>query len=344
MKHLKCSSINCNQVVIIQKQLHHFEISRDAYASYYLALDKGFNLKEFVELEVQFASPNLPRGLRYTYVVDSCNGLVCLREFDYCFFLWNPATNQCRNVSPPDLGDNNLRICRSWFGFAYVSSTDDYIIVCLMTFEEKVCHYMFSLRAGKWIKVDSLDENNFYKLYYSHGYAVDDTMYWPPENFDKKGSDMIALNLVSGQLRKIPLMNFGINYSYFRVSQIKGCLSLYCMSVTNTSPHLLVTDVWMLKQRDNWDSWEKMFTLRDTFSSLLHIFDTGECLVKQGANQLMLHSPSHAALKEYEEGSVMWHTSEQDPLFHSLHARGYVESLISPFGTPWYEDDNETPE
>ncbi|KMT00625.1 hypothetical protein BVRB_9g219200 [Beta vulgaris subsp. vulgaris] len=336
--HLKYSS-SCPQCIMIE----HLYLDGK---NYLLSLDEYSDVKELVKLECKYPLMIAPRPhsggtFSSTYVIGSINGLVCLFDEYFCFYLWNPATHQCHNADSPYLGHADSREEVSIAGFGYISSMDDYRIGCICCAyddeeDEVVRHHVhvFSLRAGKWEKTATLDEN-FYLSIDPEGLSVsvNDTIYWPPrvrQGGNGVGTHIDGLNLVSGQLKKFSLKNVVIGYDEVDVFQMEGCLSLSCIRYLKVDH---VSDVWMLKQHDDWTSWEKIFSINIGKTRLLYLFETGKCLVVKDLEKLKLLDPSKVALEECEEGTVIRQGSEEETSSYISQAWGYVESLMSPFGT-----------
>lgn len=172
----------------------------------------------------------------------------------------------------------------------------------------------FSLRTRKWKRTATYDEN-YYFLLNSGGLSVsiDDSIYWPPD--DK--SHILGLNLVSGQLKKISLENAISGYNEVDIFRF-----------------------WMLKQHDDCTSWEKIFSFNPGDSRLIYLFEMGKCLLGEAPKELKLLDPCKVALRECEENTIIWQGSKRN--FPSFTVGiGYVESLISPFGTTKYDEDED---
>ncbi|XP_021742927.1 F-box/kelch-repeat protein At3g23880-like [Chenopodium quinoa] len=101
-------------------------------------------------------------------VMGCCNGLVCFHDQNYNFYICNPATQQCRYINVVDYPFNSTDNVIS-AGFGYVSSIDDYKIVCLTKKSNGICLLRFNdlvntnvhMRTGKWEKsLSVLDIND----------------------------------------------------------------------------------------------------------------------------------------------------------------------------------------
>ncbi|KNA15761.1 hypothetical protein SOVF_095260 [Spinacia oleracea] len=263
-------------------------------------------------------------------IVGTCKGLVCLYFRGKCGFcrIWNPATNQYRDIVNPD--DHQGWGVQS-HGFGYVSSTDDYKIVSWSTsIKDSIKRlYVFSLKAGNWKSVSSL-----FKMRMPDGIEksvlVDESVFW----IVRKGEfwcnvqHILCFDLGTEKFKEIPWMD-SMNARYdttIKLSAINGYLSFICPCRSITKD----VDVWMLKQSGNCDSMEKLFSLSlSRGMSLITIFENGKCLVRYENNKVKVNlvniiDPIHGALEQIQ-------SSIEFPEIVKM-ACDYVGSLISPFG------------
>ncbi|KAL2898426.1 hypothetical protein RDABS01_040208, partial [Bienertia sinuspersici] len=312
--HLKFSSSCQTQAITLKSHL--------AFPSCLLSFDNCNNFKNCVELEANFRALNLPNcyGPPYscTRLVSSCNGLVCLCFICVCFFLWNPATNQSQMVNLPDSCYHMSSVLLRGVGFGYVSSIDDYRIGFMLgdfDHNPKVRAYIYSFRAREWITMTSVD----YELCRcaTSCVVVDDTLYLSSATFG-----MLRLNLVSGQVKLFPLDGLpNFKHCKYKLSRMKGCLSLCQTGYSNKDGYKYVSDVWMLKQPDKWDSWEKLFSIRGDMY-LHYVFEAGKCLVYR-EEQLKLIDPYDVAPEQFEEGDFD-HNPKVRAYIFSLRAREWI--------------------
>uniref|UniRef100_A0A803L9K0 F-box domain-containing protein n=1 Tax=Chenopodium quinoa TaxID=63459 RepID=A0A803L9K0_CHEQI len=276
------------------------------------------------------------------HMVDSSNGLVCLYQRDddeddrHCFFtIWNLATRQCRDIDSP----KGVHVSVA-HGFGYVSSLDDYVIVAsfgcgTVDFSRFRGFYMFSLKAGQWKRVigsyaylqvnrwcwkwkrvrAGMEEESIARRLRDQAVLVGDVMYWAPAfsfNGEIAGFDVVTENLV-----KYPVLDWQSGYHELGLYQVNGCLSL------SGSKKEDVTDFWMLKDPNDWSSWQKILSVDLTNISLITFSETGKFLVRK-SNEFKLVEPCKESLECFKGK----HTNYA----HMVMTRDYVESLISPFG------------
>lgn len=223
-----------------------------------------------------------------------------------------------------------MRILLVSIGFGYISSIDDYRVGSLLTDKEGLCCvYIFSLRSGKWRKTDTLNYS-FTMARRNVSVLVDDTIYWPPKvQKQNKGKEnhIVGLNLFTGRLKKFPLMNLLTGYDTVNVFRMEDCLSLCCVKYVNGNYYNRVSDLWMLKQHDDWNSWEKTFCFDIGGVDLVCVLENGKCLVsREDQLKLLDHNEVANVASEELEGTYL------DDIFYCIDdIWNYVESLISPF-------------
>ncbi|KAK9690416.1 hypothetical protein RND81_09G126400 [Saponaria officinalis] len=308
--HLKFSSLNPKFVILSED--HSLD---EHYKLFLLNYDENNDTRELIRL-------NLDQNWVFTNldVVGSCNGLLCLyleEETKYgSFCVWNPVTNQCREIKNP-----NGEAFALDFGFGYASTVDDYKIVALFSPRKHGFGdlYVYSLKLGQWKRIDGLD--GFYAALSLDDMTIviNDTLYWPLKNLNdwQKAKCIVGFDLVDEKLKEIPWMNWFNQYKRADFFGMKGCLSLHCHGDQGS-------DVWVLKQYGDGNSWEKLFSVNLGGMSFLNFTETGKCLVKT-SDRLKVIDPSQ---ENPEESQVGVEFSGQ------IAGTGvYVESFISPFVT-----------
>ncbi|XP_021736526.1 putative F-box protein At1g31090 [Chenopodium quinoa] len=277
-----------------------------------LTFDKDYNVTDFVSLENKYPAFGATSSRPHTNsVVDIANGLVCLYDRRILsFHVWNPATNQYRSTGSPvpgyHPGENTMVL---GLGFGFISSINDYRI------------------GFYWAALLHPDEVN-------RSEVKDPVEYY-----------IGGLNLANGKLKRVQLMDLrNKDYSIFKVFQMNGCLTLGCIEYHNDRFGLKSCEFWMLKQHDDPRPWVKLFFFYSNGSDLLHLFESGKCLVSTfdyEMDGLLLHDPSQEDAAE--EATVVWRGEEEGQFFYHFkgHAMNYVESLVSPFGTNVFDQDGD---
>ncbi|CAI9117692.1 OLC1v1019143C1 [Oldenlandia corymbosa var. corymbosa] len=100
------------------------------------------------------------------WVVDSCNGLVCLINMDRELILCNPCTKKFKKLPGSEIRKSNT------LGFGYDSLNDDYKVVEFV--DNKV--NMYSVKTSSWRKIEDLEVIT--PAYDKPVHYVSGTFYW----------------------------------------------------------------------------------------------------------------------------------------------------------------------
>ncbi|KAL2926820.1 F-box protein CPR1 [Bienertia sinuspersici] len=293
---------------------------------YTFAYDEKNKLKEFAQLDSHWTH-EFP-GMKYD-LIGCCNGLVCLnvtkllggypaRSHAWAsIFVWNPATRERRKISPPNEEDGPLS--KGYFGYSLAHN--DYKIIGIVS--GKI--WIFSLREGKWKSIIDFPYHDN-PCYITSGVFVGDTLYWSvrtPGYFDLLTTHVISFSLVDEKVEEIPFTILPISSPVVHINLyvIKGCLSIHCVD----HPY----DVWRLKQKDDWNSWEKMFSFSRRMINHQGFTWNGKCLVEHWGRLIPVDpdcDPKEVCEDDayYSQGVHCEGWAEETPQ--------HVESLISPFG------------
>ncbi|KAL9240525.1 hypothetical protein vseg_014733 [Gypsophila vaccaria] len=306
---LPCSAVEC-LVIQVASKLYLFYIQDKAVATLdYCLVKLEPNFDDLDENNVQ--------------LVGSCNGLVCLADSssssDY-FYIWNPATYHSRKISDPCFVSCHCIV--SW-GFAHVSSVDDYKVVRIVqdydTLETTV--RVFSFGSQKWKRVHNHGLDQSLRLTKtSPGVLVNDSIYW--------------IMVSRGQLEKRVVVRFNLNLEKFEevpglvpkdinprdqfLCVTGGCLSLYSSNVQRKA------DLSILKRPEEAESISISSPLdKWECSGLAGSTRPGKCFVISKGSELALMDLNSSHIDR-----IPLVTFEQGPRPSMM---SYVPSLISPF-------------
>ncbi|KAL2936160.1 F-box protein CPR1 [Bienertia sinuspersici] len=323
---------------------HHFILPCNGLSTSNLKIFSYDELNNLNPVEVDVIDPLL--FVKEGHLVESfcvSNGLLCLcigytdinadgiRLCSY-YSIYNPALRRyCEIVNP--VSQQCLHPSRFWFG--YVPSIDDYKIIARLGQEFKDAHYyVYSLKSGTWKSIPNLDIVMFrYEELRMNTTVIDDLLYWSPTdiNYEMRPIErIIGFNVVTEQVKELPSMNWLSAYVDTEFFVMNGCLSLYCYSLDPDSPF---SDVWMLRQHDDWISWEKSFSVHHGGLFLRNVFPTGKFLLFRYAPemqiQLKMTGISNNVDEQIEGDTCFLHKDAVDGDGGGF----YAESLIWPSRT-----------
>ncbi|MFS7981812.1 putative F-box associated interaction domain-containing protein [Helianthus anomalus] len=248
-----------------------------------------------------------------TSVVGSCNGILCLRDYDN-ISLWNLSI-RCRvRVPSPPL----IYIAAAGFGFDPI--TDDYKIVAIDFDEPKT--FVYSLKTESWSEVPSPSSRLLYmsisKPYFFNGFlhrvVVPDDPH--PSRF------ILTFNVSSHVFGRIL---FPEHWIVEQLTTINGCLALISSEDG---------DSWKIRVMGEYgktESWSLLFELKnDPFcrSAAFQPITNGDLLAyyKQDTNgDLLVH---YGRSKVYKpQTRLLTKLFEYRPNCYKLEMDTYVESL-----------------
>ncbi|KAL7109503.1 hypothetical protein ACP275_06G179200 [Erythranthe tilingii] len=185
-------------------------------------------------VEIDFSIENYKGGV---WVVDSCNGLVCISINEgRHFLLWNPSTRNYKKLA--DVDDDGMKLI-IMYGFGFDESNDDYKVFCGFSNRGRGGTFakIYSLRADSWKRIEFFEEDGFGLD--ATGKFVSGKLHW--------GSG------VCGNVAQPPSCVEG-DFSP-SLSVLGGCLC-----VLYNSPRTSL-DVWVMNEYGVSESWIKIVTV-----------------------------------------------------------------------------------
>lgn len=255
-----------------------------------------------------------------TYLVGSCNGLVCVSFSSNILILWNPTTSKSKML--PDSGTVlDFEYYGISYAFGYDELHDDYKVVEFLGF---VCDdtgvyttqvKVYSMRTDSWKYLSNWPGGDTFG---GSGKFLNGAIHWSVCDFDRPANWVIVSHdLSTDTFGELPIPNLGDDVRV-EVDIIRGCLAVYC-------EHNVYMDVWVMKEYGTRESWTKVVCI-PFFLDLwdhefvrphpLFISEDGKVLVNYGSC-LKVYDPSNPQSHQF---STMW----------SVEAATYVESLVSP--------------
>uniref|UniRef100_A0A7C9FLF5 F-box domain-containing protein n=1 Tax=Opuntia streptacantha TaxID=393608 RepID=A0A7C9FLF5_OPUST len=313
------------------------------YASYdnFGGFNSSYNIID-AELD-EFECPNLDGGS--PILIGSANGLVCLGveydEIGYKFVVYNPCTGDYFAANEPLEDFGSCPDGALFFGFGYVTSSDDYKILMMDIPKKRTLLssiFVYSLRSDSWQSHNGFDKREM-EILSDEGVLVHETLHyavsgrcgssrWDWDSSLKKKKCIAAFNLVSEEFNMVPLpwAKFGHDHAYYRgdssfqLSMMDRCLCAWAKCRDGG------VQMWMLKQYGERDSWTKMFNLniyREWGIRPQEFFGfspTGKVLVQTDNDDLVLTNVDKCVSKYV---ILVRQTT-------SMEAASFVGSLLSP--------------
>ncbi|CAL5391037.1 unnamed protein product [Camellia sinensis] len=285
---------------------------------------------EFVDLENPFH-----RSGKSFKIVGSCNGLLCLSDYDGsgCALLWNPSIR--RFLTLPESGysisDSNLRFV---FGFGFDHRCNDYKVLKIgylndfKTGGSVLCKVeLYTLSTHSWRPVCVVDFKFEFFINTSSAF-VNGAVHWVA--FDpakKRGSAIliVAFDMGNEVFREISLPNYQTN-GRLHTSTAVAVLG-ESLAVIDFESDLVPTDlicnfhIWVMEEYGVIESWTKRYTVigQHIFSNVLGFRRNGDVLIIQGGlpGELVSYDPQSHQIKYHGVYG------------NSFYLYTYIESLVA---------------
>ncbi|KAM3337296.1 hypothetical protein P3S68_031621 [Capsicum galapagoense] len=261
--------------------------------------------------------PSNPRPWRFRMFC-CYDGLALIKLRDYphyaraILFLWNPSTRESIVLPRTEFSLTKDYSCE----LVYDSTSDDYKI--LKIDDEAHCEIL-ALKSGSWRKIDKHPAGVFPvlsdtkdSLAFVHG-----TFHWLDSSLT---NSLISFSISNEVYGEIPLPE-GMSIECINgVSALEGMLCVYSNHIRRG---LHTFKLWILKDYDVKESWNRLFTIQGTnlYSIPKYKFSDGEVLLR--CRDLKCGS----VFKTSKESCVLWPLSVSERIQDGFV---YTESLISP--------------
>ncbi|KAK9007045.1 hypothetical protein V6N11_019373 [Hibiscus sabdariffa] len=263
----------------------------------------------------------------YSFVLGSCNGLICLRFWNGVvskFILWNPSIQ--KYISLPRLRiSNDVHIN---FGFGFDLRTNDYklVIIGLEKGDTWIKPFLFSLNENCWKRVNAIPPSY---TSYSREISVpfvNGAVHWI--GYQKRNSGVftnaiLGFDLSAEEFFEISLPESLIGLGPMVLSTIKyGESSIAVLKRIRANESWDLAELWVMKEYGVVGSWTKVLTStlhRKWFPYILGFTKNGEVLVQLDYGKL--------ASLDLNFQQMELHGVELTTKLISLEG-SYVESLV----------------
>ncbi|XP_056694396.1 F-box/kelch-repeat protein At3g06240-like [Spinacia oleracea] len=307
---------------------------------------------------------------RYFFMIGSCDGLLCLyiketdkrKQADDLMYLWNPITNETREISLPVGGKSTyVHVDSCWFGF--VNSTNDYkiLLVCTVYKPHRQYMLMYSLKNDSWreIRVSGEDLSS---ISGNVSVFMDDALHFLGHRCILK-LDLVSVTFVRIPFSIMPESFPSVDQMLLGVLGEYDCLCVVFVHYSNkglgkayeedseedseeedsedseeeVKEEECMLEMWVLEEYNNWNSWKKMYRI-DLEKEI-----AGLCTKLIG-----LTYNGIICIRTMNDGFVVVDPSWDPPSYvivrkhcEKVHnVADYVETLVSPF-SPFASDDDD---
>ncbi|KAK1366514.1 F-box domain-containing protein [Heracleum sosnowskyi] len=291
--------------------------------------DSGFYLADVDSLSdiiaVEVPDP-LKTFLSGTLFVGSCNGLVCLWNYDHKvdndIYLWNPAIRKATQLPKPldHVRFPSLLLGSALVGFGYDNVNDDYKV--MTTVDSRIWGIMvavYSFKGNSWTRAETI--TNRYRISGHFGKYANGSLYW----IASKESDIIfAYDLGVERHRELSFPD-GVDQTDdndMSLTVLNDCL---CLVDIYFNSH---AKLYLLNNTEMGNSWSKLFSVEQP-----GIFGSFGILCP-----VALSKSQNDILLRVDEDILMWYNFVRNEVknvtihgFPShLNLFAYTKSLVQP--------------
>ncbi|KAF9590172.1 hypothetical protein IFM89_031776 [Coptis chinensis] len=272
--------------------------------------------------------PVPPSHLTKCKVVNSCNGLLCLRGItmlNQLIYIWNPFTGEILDIPlSPDLME--VRI----FCFGYDSTSNVYKVVVISypgipllddDTEFLVVAEVWTLGSGSWRKIEKVPF-----LPVNQQFSMEGSLYW--KSYESYESDVVGIGSFHVRTEEFqfvslpPSFNSVLNTGYVDIGALGGCIAL--VDYYASPGH---AEIWIMKHLGVQESWTKQYVLlMEDFKyiNLLCLLKSGEILFLYNGAKLVSYDPRNGQIREVGVSSVS-HNAD-----YLIERFVFVGTLVSP--------------
>ncbi|KAI9201265.1 hypothetical protein LWI28_020930 [Acer negundo] len=279
--------------------------------------------------KITMLSLKFPEKFHCITCIGSCNGLLGLIMEYSELFVYNPSTQECKEIS----GFGGPTEITYLYGFGYAESIDDYKLVKIAGPGEIV--EVYSLRKDSWTSIESgfLFPEKYYEegVFVKVGFYLNGAIHWAFENRDCL-CVIAAFDLVEEKFKILPppetVLKGNCKYT---LGVLKGFL---CLAADKSDGQ---KDFWVMQEYGVERSWKRFW--KPKFSKLRPLGLLSHCktLLLMTEEGLLMIGGKKNKVKNVEVG-VMYPVDDIERYYvlkfgtedswHNLHV--YMESLVSP--------------
>ncbi|XP_058723825.1 F-box/kelch-repeat protein At3g23880-like [Vicia villosa] len=260
------------------------------------------------------------------FIVGSCHGILCFafsKDVGLAF-LWNPSIRKFTILPSLEWG----YLTSYFFSFGYDDFSDTYKVVAVC-YEPIFIDGVFShcenlvkvhtLGTTSWTRIQDFPHNTLIRE--ESGKFASGAINWLTYMHTRSSWVILSLDLEKEFYRDLPQPDYGgVNVVSFNLEVLRECLCIFSHTET-------YTDVWLMKEYGNKDSWTKLFRLPFTriiidslHVSALYVSHDDQVLFGVQREDLIVYNSRDGTFK--------------DPIIQNIEKwmdlEVYHESLISP--------------
>ncbi|KAL5097274.1 hypothetical protein RYX36_001601 [Vicia faba] len=258
---------------------------------------------------------------RFDLIVDSCHGIICFALDQRFALLWNPSIRKFTKL--PSLDNPKLKGSYTiyGFGFGYHLFSDCYKVVAVYCYESdgsyKTQVKVLTLGANAWRRIQDFPSGVPFD---ASGKFVSGTINWLASRDSYSSWVIVSLDLDKESYQELLQPDYGqVTVVTLSLGVLRECLCILSHSDT-------FSDVWLMTEYGNKDSWTKLFHVPYTgdvgswpYTKALYVFEDDKVLLE-----------CQSGLVVYNARDATFKTPEIQNINGWMVPEIYQESLISP--------------
>ncbi|CAK8531011.1 unnamed protein product [Lathyrus sativus] len=299
---------------------HHLILSvRSEFLSMACSLSSFF--EEGTTTTMQLEYPPEINQTSIVHLVGSCHGILCFKHDRGRVLLWNPSIRKFTKLPLLEEAGHHSSF---QFSFGYDNFSDSYKVVAVSCYETYVINDIWAhkyqvnvhtLGTNSWRKMQDL----LYNIILDSGIFVSGTINWLAWRDWHPPGVILSLDFEKESYQELLLPDFGgLGIDMLDLGMSKDCLLILSHGDT-------FTDVWLMKEFGNKESWTKLFRVPTdggyNIEAWLLYFSEDDQVLVGIYPKFVIYNSRDGTFKDRSNQNINSSWVERDV---------YLESLISP--------------
>jgi F-box interacting protein len=264
-------------------------------------------------------------------LVASCDGILCFSIDECLAVLYNPSIKKVTKLPSIDLP---REVGTTRYAFGYDPFIDNYKVVAVFShynnYEAKVKVHSYTLRTDSWKRIKNFPSrfsDPFGTSNSKHGIFMRGTVNWLTFSESTDSDAIVSLHLGMESYQEISLPN--LSDGMLTLYVMRDCLCVFVISKDrNVKEEYFFTDVWLMKEYGNKESWIKLcripfFGKYDFHTDIVYISEDNNHVLSRNANFNWI-------IYNLKNNTTTINNSKTHDNLGWVKSKVYVESLISP--------------
>ncbi|XP_027352711.1 F-box/kelch-repeat protein At3g23880-like [Abrus precatorius] len=259
---------------------------------------------------------------RFDLIVASCDGVICFATDQSYALLWNPSIGKFKKL--PSLENQRREGSYTIYGFGYDRFTDSYKVVAIFCYEcdsggafYETQVKVLTLGTDAWRRIQEFPPGVPFD---ESGKFVSGTINWLASTNSSSLWVIVSLDLGKETYQELLQPDYGgVAVVTLTLGVLRDCLCI--LSHCDT-----FSDVWLMKEYGNKDSWNKLFSV--PYMGNPDFFPYTKALWISNDDKVLLEFQSKLVVYDSRNGTFKF--PEIQNVNGWMIPEVYVESLISP--------------